>query len=419
MGQTISGPRGPQGPRGPEGPPGKDAIINWGALTESQKTEIMESLRKFAELKGERGERGDQGPPGKDGISDPTQVAAKLISNPELSKNIVQQLPNVKDFNDSLINNLLDETKNYKDKLILSIYSKLDKNPTFLDDLSNYMTTNSKYQERLKGDPGSLADYNSVKQSLKVKTLWCADGDFCKLPDNYWNAAGTQTVGNVLGIQFNQDDENISFGDNSKGRDPNNGLSHRNFFGKNVDGSFKLPVDGPFLHGKDGGQLGSVQKTEGKNLQDWALKWNNSGNVSLKSNLDLQGSSSIRFGQGFNKEFNAGKITYGEFDGGENGSLNIIGGGKDGSGRRVRVWDMLQIGNWTINANDDNLRFYHNGQQKFVMHNNDASWDATSGYHVGLDRKYAVRSNRGGYLTDQGGWARDPKDWETMQFVKL
>lgn len=62
----------------------------------------------------------------------------------------------------------------------------------------------------------------------------------------------------------------------------------------------------------------------------------------LPFNGNIKGQNVINFGSDQVKETNAGKIGYGTFDGGVNGTLNIVGAGKNGQSRQVQVWDSLK-----------------------------------------------------------------------------
>jgi hypothetical protein len=70
-----------------------------------------------------------------------------------------------------------------------------------------------------------------------------------------------------------------------------------------------------------------------------------SNEVRLGSHMNLRGSNVVNFGSdlGSNKEVNAGKIGYGTFDGGA--TLNIVGAGKTGENRSVRVWENVMATN--------------------------------------------------------------------------
>jgi len=80
------------------------------------------------------------------------------------------------------------------------------------------------------------------------------------------------------------------------------------------------------------------------------------GNVAafFNRNGDIQGNSVtvtnngvLQFGHGYDREGNAGQISYGRHDGGQDGSLNIVGAGKNGQARTVRIWDKMHLGNPT------------------------------------------------------------------------
>lgn len=147
-----AGPTGPTGPAGPAGPAGKDAIIKWGELTDTQKTEIKEGLKAFAELRGPPGPAGPQGIPGAitwDNFND-TQ-----------KKNLVKVL-----------------VDNYKSEL------KGERGDQGLQGIQG--STGPAGPAGPQGSPGSLANPDSIKQSLftEGRTVWCADGEICKLPPN-------------------------------------------------------------------------------------------------------------------------------------------------------------------------------------------------------------------------------------------
>jgi hypothetical protein len=73
-----------------------------------------------------------------------------------------------------------------------------------------------------KGDTGNIGDANAVKAAMQPNTLWCADGDFCKLP----NKKGIQGNGDFNiqlasknGIVFSNEDHDDWTGVNLKRRD--------------------------------------------------------------------------------------------------------------------------------------------------------------------------------------------------------
>lgn len=79
--------------------------------------------------------------------------------------------------------------------------------------------------------------------------------------------------------------------------------------------------------------------------------------LTSRGGIDVVGNGPLHFGVGIEKEMNAGKIGYGVFDG--NNSLNIVGAGKQGDARIVRIWDRLTVndnitaGNLEVKGNAD------------------------------------------------------------------
>jgi hypothetical protein len=149
------------------------------------------------------------------------------------------------------------------------------------------------------GAAGLGYDSDQGKNFLKGTSLWCADGDVCKLP------AGKKT---------------IDWG----------------------YGGSKIYDDGQ-LH---------IQSDDNVFMQIGDDK----GYQFTKDNLFVMNSKAIQFGQGFDREANAGQISYGRHDGAAGGSLNIVGGGKNAQARVVRVWDTLRIGDTHLRQDDDWLR---------------------------------------------------------------
>jgi hypothetical protein len=73
-----------------------------------------------------------------------------------------------------------------------------------------------------------------------------------------------------------------------------------------------------------------------------ALKNRPAGAGGQSDRVDVKGAGPLQFGQGFDREANAGQISYGMHDGGVNGTLNIVGAGKNGQPRMVNVWESLR-----------------------------------------------------------------------------
>jgi hypothetical protein len=165
-----------------------------------------------------------------------------------------------------------------------TITTGLASNVTFQQAISTAITSNPSTAalfkgeqgiQGLKGDSGTKGDVGGIGPPgtdtialltpiLKPSTMWCADGS-CVTPDS------------KVGISLDKG-EYISFRKlNGQNHDSNHGIGYRdNFPGL-------LPRDGPFLWGSDGGQLG----TNGSNVTKAALVWDNSGNVNVMGNLNV------------------------------------------------------------------------------------------------------------------------------------
>ncbi len=84
----------------------------------------------------------------------------------------------------------------------------------------------------------------------------------------------------------------------------------------------------------------------GANYTDVKTDTLQANKLNSNTHMEVDKSSSIRFGGGYNnREGNAGRIGYGLFDGGENGTLNIVGGGPANWPRQVTVCDSLRATN--------------------------------------------------------------------------
>jgi hypothetical protein len=121
---------------------------------------------------------------------------------------------------------------------------------------------------------------------------------------------------------------------------------------------------------------------------DTGLKWKSDGIISYWGNnqeigtfghdgFTVNNRRTLEFGKGEDKEVNAGKIGYKTWTG---DSLDIVGAGRNGEYRQVRVYDDVEVmgtlwvnGNltvgpnptWTMNTQDQGrLHFLHNNTQK-------------------------------------------------------
>lgn len=70
----------------------------------------------------------------------------------------------------------------------------------------------------------------------------------------------------------------------------------------------------------------------------------------------------------------------------------------------IKTAQRVYLKNWDLNAMDEHLRMYHNGDQKFVIHsNNTGAWEKSFGYLTNLVRYgtnlFVVNANGKGNLS--------------------
>jgi len=234
------------------------------------------------------------------------------------------------------------------------------------------------------GPPGTV-NTEENRNFLKANAMWCADGEMCKIPK------GKRGLDWGYGASKIYDDSQLKI--------------------ETDDNIFMI--------------VGNETTTQ-----------------FTKDAVYIPQSKFVQFGEGFTREANAGQISYGRLDGEENGSLNIIGAGKAGQARRVRVWDVLQMGDTHLAGNKDdwlrllsdpnNIESYNKGFAVKNLSAKERLWvsgrdileelDWIKATMMRKDRKYGVQSARGGYLSDQGGWKGRPVDrsnWEVMRLDQL
>ena len=230
-----------------------------------------------------------------------------------------------------------------------------------------------------KGDPGATGAAGASVDYTKV--MYCADGKICAIPDGATIALKKPQV--------------LELGHGFAGKDVNAGKIGYQLFTENA-----LDIVGA-------GASGQIR------------------NIKLWDDVFIEGNRPIEFGHNIaGKEPNAGKIAYAAWT---PDHLELVGGGPPGKARNVRIWDRLSVGTtntgqiemngWTIHANDGHLRFFHNGDQKFVMHNRGDPWSKEPGEFVKKNQTVRIRARKANeYLMAGDAWdarmSGNPGDWE-------
>jgi hypothetical protein len=83
----------------------------------------------------------------------------------------------------------------------VEINEAIMRNATFRDELARTLTANSTYANAIRGPAGSIASPETVENTLKPKTLWCADGSSCATP-SVTNVVSLNSPNTVLNNDF-------------------------------------------------------------------------------------------------------------------------------------------------------------------------------------------------------------------------
>ena len=169
-------------------------------------------------------------------------------------------------------------------------------------------------------------------------SLWCADGEMCKIPDNKkgidWGFGGSKIYDNG-NLTIESDDIIYT---RVKGKDVVTTVAD----GMNLDNGNPSGFVAVNLQNQ-----GSLFRNGDKRTDDGGPKMmtlrNGDGSLRLiasTNDIQVPGGNTLHFGAGYEKEESAGKIGYGIWtpDG-----LDIVGGGKAIGERSVRIWDKLDV----------------------------------------------------------------------------
>jgi hypothetical protein len=315
MGQGQSGPQGERGPKGDLGPPGP------------------------------------QGPAGTNASEDPQQVASLLTNNQGFIAKlgpVVAQSNNLgATVADGVANNVIPRNL---------ITNALISSDIFQKKLIDNMASDTRFRGQ-QGPPGSAFDDLSIQSALQPKSMWCADGQMCRIPTS---APGTYLTGDTV-IQRSK---NLYFGGMTSS-------SSGSFVMDNKHGIVvkdSNPNDGPFLYGAVGGQLGTfaqVNSTSGNPSLIW-----DSNNVITGNNLKVRGTE---FSLGFENlaQGDSSKSRALVKDTGNVLKINMendfIGGTVIDSNLAIPNTKKFKIGSWEIFEDNGDLKFSKDGVLKQQM----------------------------------------------------
>jgi hypothetical protein len=207
------------------------------------------------------------------------------------------------------------------------ITSQLKGDANFLGFVADKLTLDPVYKTRIQGPAGTITDATSVEGTLKPRTMWCsATGDVCSVPDG--NKSSLFPVDLTVGNRLSAKDAVVSGG----GTFGNLTTSGGGTFGNLTTGD--ATVNGTFT------ATGGVNFNAGKTLN-------------FATDQVVGGAE----GQ---KEGNAGQMGYNIHGGtAARPHLGIVGGGRAGQPRRLRVWDELHAtGSVGIGNDGSDGKFY-------------------------------------------------------------
>jgi hypothetical protein len=277
-------------------------------------------------------------------ISDVNKAAASGIEYSKLAEAINKETNYRQNLAVAIAQNPNDLGKNLADEIgksnsiIENLNSKLAASTTLQDKVADTLSSNDKYKERIrgpKGADGSIGDQAALKSNLfdTGYTMWCADGEFCKIPDK-------KKGGEIGGIRFS--DKFSSYPNEQRNGKWTSEISN------DTDVDKKLMIVG----NKSGG---------------------GARRVGIWDELQVHGEF------GVDKETKLkGDVTIG------NKNKWILHTPGDKPALHIAPWDnnewdwgaqvkilpkRLDIGEWSLRANDNHLRFFHKGDEIIVFHN--------------------------------------------------
>uniref|UniRef100_A0A6C0H6Y9 Uncharacterized protein n=1 Tax=viral metagenome TaxID=1070528 RepID=A0A6C0H6Y9_9ZZZZ len=283
---------------------------------------------------------------------------ALAITNNDTNKNALATAiaSNPNKLGDSIASSIGSNTQ-----VIQSLQDKLGSNTTFQTAMADTLSSD-KYKVKFqgpKGADGNIGDAGALKSNLfdQGRTMWCADGDVCYVPDN------------------------------------KNWVRHP---GPNLVLGGKQDKNRWIIHTPNDDRKGMwIAPGNGTDNWDWGKALN------ILSNGDIQGGGTMRVG-GDNNSFKA--IMTSGWDGGSvrsKGTIGIVNDANntwlavmDGdSGGRLLVKNRVQIGDWIFYQRPDGHLALHNNGDRYIFRK-----DYPNGFAVNTGRSYRIGSGRWGNL---------------------
>jgi hypothetical protein len=177
------------------------------------------------------------------------------------------------------------------ESVLESIRNNLASSTTLQDKIADVMSSNNIYRERIrgpKGNDGNIGDQGALKSNLfdKGNTLWCADGELCKLP---LNKKGIQTSSGKTIVQIDDEWGGLSI------QNPEGNWSHfghkpthpgtTNWIRGNtqVDGTFTANGGNTLMDNLEGGRVYAKNRVQ---IGDWIIYQRGDGHLGFWKGAD-------------------------------------------------------------------------------------------------------------------------------------
>lgn len=393
MGGILSSTPGPLGPPGPPGPPGATGLegipgnVSWEALSDAQKQAAYDAMQ--------------------------ITLGDYMSTNTVFAEKVGQELVNNQTIVDTVISNV--DGAGTNSRLIKTLADKLTSTPS--------------YKIALKGPPGSIASPEVIQSTIQPKSMWCADGNTCKIPDDKYVTKLRVKAGDAVDFAADAPSQDITQTPNADSRGTSPAGLDGTIVGKynnantldaakasvleihgigrpypDTTGQKRMPKQVKIY---DDVTVGGKLKVNGNSITSADANWltisNGAGTANLQvAGNDIKVNGGLNIGGGGNVlisgntnrnvtvkaiedgndtatlKLKAGSMSvdvcgwYGENDNKSN--KFIVNGALQAGGTTVNgdlnVTGQINLGNgWSIKTDNDALRIIHTQGQKMAIHN--------------------------------------------------